>query len=40
MEFCNMFNANPTVKKIKTNNNHRENTKTETANITNSIEYT
>jgi hypothetical protein len=40
MEFCNKFNANPTVKKIKTNNIHHEKTNTENANITNSIEYT
>jgi len=40
MEFCNKFNANPIIKKIKTNNNHHENTNTETVNITNSIEYT
>lgn len=40
MEFCNKFNANPIIKKIKTNNNNHENTNTETVNITNSIEYT
>ena len=37
IQFCNKFNANPTIKKIKTNNNHK-NTKMTT--ITNSIEYT
>ena len=40
MDFCNKFNANPIVKKIKTNNIHHENPNTETVNITNSIEYT
>jgi hypothetical protein len=40
MDFCKKFNANPTVKKIKTNNIHHENPTTETVNITNSIEYT
>ena len=40
MEFCNKFNGNPTVKKIKTNINHHDNPNSETAIITNSIEYT
>ena len=40
MDFCNKFNGNPTVKKIKTNNIHHENTTTETSLLTNSITYT
>lgn len=41
MDFCNKFNANPIIKKIKKNNNiHHKNLNKETVNITNSIEYT